>query len=111
MLKGTLTTNVQMQCNSHSWVAMRRRALRRADAQRKLAVLRPAPDAGDDVSEAGYGPLYSPQPGSPAHGAAAKVNECRVGSKLIGLRFIWRGLYLYVSGLGRSSSTDGGPGS
>ncbi len=62
-----------------------RRALRRADAQRKLAVLRPVPDAGDDASEAGYGPLYSPQPRSPAwaHGEAAKVGTvCRLAKRV-----------------------------
>ena len=49
-----------------------RRALRRADEQRKLAQQRPASEAGDG-SEAAYGPLYSPQPRSPAwaHGSEA----------------------------------------
>ena len=54
-----------------------RRALRRADAQRKLAQQRPASEAGDG-SEAGYGPLYSPQPRSPAFahaGGADKVGH------------------------------------
>ena len=62
-----------------------RRALRRADEQRKLAQQRPASEAGDG-SEAGYGPLHSPQPHSPAwaHGSTAdKVGQGRVGLGLV----------------------------
>ena len=61
-----------ISCPCHRNICHVRRALRRADAQRKLTQQRALSEEGGG-SEADYGPLYSPQPRSPAwaHGSEA----------------------------------------